>query len=170
MGLLFIQQSNSGNPSASRDGRHNRNTITVLYRRGFLLQIANVLVVKVDVDEGAQLAVIGIKMTAQVRMLGDQVGKGSADGAGLDLNGRLFASVLAQGRRNLDLGIGYTTVMRLPQEGLGDSASGRPTSTDKSHSTSIFSSTSFFVVLAHLPVSSKALVSMALPFSTLVIT
>jgi hypothetical protein len=100
--------------SASRDGRHNRNTITVLYRRGFLLQIANVFVVEVNIHEGTELPVVRIKMTAQVRMLGNEVGKGGADSASLNLYCRLLASVLAQGCRDLDLG---HRLYMMPQEG-----------------------------------------------------
>src|ERR1700687_2003117 len=100
--------------SASRDGRHNGNTITVLHRRGFLLEIADVLVVKVDIDESAQLPVIRIKMTAQVGMLGDQVRKGAANGASRNFNRRLLASVLAQGGGDLDLG---HRLYMMPQEG-----------------------------------------------------
>jgi hypothetical protein len=99
---------------ASRDGRHNGNTITVFHRGGFLLEIANVLIVQVDVDEGAQLPVVGIKMTAQVGMLGDEIGKGGANGTSLNLNRRLLASILAQGSGDLDLG---HRLYMMPQEG-----------------------------------------------------
>src|SRR5882724_6497564 len=53
-------------------------------------------------------------MTAQVGMLGDQIGKGVANGASLDLNRRLLASVLAQGGGDLDLG---HRLYMMPQDG-----------------------------------------------------
>ena len=38
----------------------------------FLLEVADVFVVDVKIDEGAQFAVIGVEMLLQVGMLGDE--------------------------------------------------------------------------------------------------
>ena len=46
--------------------------------------------------------------------LGDEIGKGVANGASLDLNRRLLASVLAQGGGDLDLG---HRLYMMPQDG-----------------------------------------------------
>src|ERR1700690_4542572 len=82
----------------SRNRRHYRNVITVFHRGCVLLQVADVFVVEVHVDEGAELAVVVIKMTAQVGVLGDESAEGLADGRAADVNSRLFPGVLAQWR------------------------------------------------------------------------
>jgi hypothetical protein len=79
----------------SGDGGYYRNTITVLDRCGFLLQVANILVVEVHIYEGTQFSVISIEVATQVGMLGNQVGKGLADRSSLHFNRRLFPGVLA---------------------------------------------------------------------------
>ena len=60
------------NSLASGDGGDDGNRITVVERGGFFVQVAHVFVVDVDVDEGAELAVIVIEMTLQVGMLADR--------------------------------------------------------------------------------------------------
>ncbi len=62
--------------------------------------------VQVHVDEGAKLALVGIKMTAQVGVLGDESAKGLADGRAADFDSRLLACILTQWRGNVDLGHG----------------------------------------------------------------
>jgi hypothetical protein len=107
IGAVFhstIKNQQAAISSASGDGRHNGNTITVLHCGGVLLQIADIFIVEVDVYERPQFPVIGIEVAAQVRVLGHEVGKGLADGSGLYFNRRLLPGVLAQGRRDLDLG------------------------------------------------------------------
>ena len=81
---------------ASSNRRHYRNSITVLNCRGLFLQVADVFVIQVNVDERTEFAVVGVKMPAQVRVLGNQPGQGFRDGAGLDLDRGLLAGVLAQ--------------------------------------------------------------------------
>src|SRR5208282_3762132 len=78
--------------------------ITVRDRGGFFLQVAHVFVVDVDVDERAQLALLGIEVALQVGMLRDQAGKGLSHGLSGDIDRGLFPRVLAKWRRNLDLG------------------------------------------------------------------
>jgi len=90
--------------TASGDGRHDGNTITVTHRSGFLLQVADVLVVHIYVDEGAEFTVIGIEMAAQVRVLGDEVGKGISHSSRLHVHSSLLAGVLAQRGWDVDLG------------------------------------------------------------------
>jgi hypothetical protein len=84
------------NPAAPRYGRHNGDVITLLYGRVFLLQVANILVVQVHVHKSAELAIIGVEVAAQVRMLSDEAGKSLAHGSTLDLHRTLFAGVLPQ--------------------------------------------------------------------------
>ena len=81
---------------ASGNRRHNRNSITVVDRSGFFLQVADVLVIQVNIHKRTEFAVVGVKMTAQVRMLGNQSGQGFRDGSGLNLDRRLLAGVLTQ--------------------------------------------------------------------------
>ena len=151
------------------DGRHYRNTITVLDRRGVLLQIADVLVIEVDIHKGTQFAFVGIKMAAQLRMLRHEVRQRVADGASLHINRRQLAGILAQGGRDVDLG---HRLYMMPQEGPeihGLCGADRSVRTTRNQATSIFSPTSF-LSFSSMPVSSNELVSTALPFSTLVIT
>ena len=66
------------------------------------MQVADILVVEVDVNKGAELAVIGVEVAAKVRMLGDQPAKGLAYGAALNLHRTLLSGVLPQRRRYVD--------------------------------------------------------------------
>jgi len=66
------------------------------------LQVADILVVEVDVNKGAELAVIGVEVAAKVRMLGNQPGKGLAYSAALNLHRTLLSGVLPQRRRYVD--------------------------------------------------------------------
>ena len=70
------------------------------------MEVADVFVVQVHVDEGAELAVVVIEVTAQVGVLGDESAKGFADGRAFDFNRGLLASILAKGRGDVDLGHG----------------------------------------------------------------
>ena len=83
--------------AASGDGGHDGNGITILHGRGFFLQVANVLVIQVDVHEGAQLAILGVEMAPQLRMLGDQTGEGIADRAGLNPTAACFPAYCRKG-------------------------------------------------------------------------
>src|SRR6266496_1716020 len=82
--------------TASGDGRHDGNTITVTHRSSVLLEVADVLVIHVHVDEGPQFTVIAIQMAAQVGVLGDEVGKGVGHSSRLHLHRSLLAGILAQ--------------------------------------------------------------------------
>ena len=99
---------------ASGDGRHYRNTITVLDRRGVLLQVADVLVIEVDIHKGTQFAFVRIKMPAQLRMLRHEVRQRVTDCASLHINCRQLASILPQRGRYVDLG---HRLYMMPQDG-----------------------------------------------------
>jgi hypothetical protein len=47
--------------------------IGFLDRSRVLAQVANVLIVQIDIDEGSQLAVFGEQMLAQIGMLGNEI-------------------------------------------------------------------------------------------------
>ena len=66
------------------------------------MQVADVLVVEVNVNKGAELAVISVEVAAKVWMLGDQPGKGLAYGAALNLHRTLLSGVLPQRGRYVD--------------------------------------------------------------------
>src|SRR5262245_49124195 len=73
------------------------------FRLFLLLQIANVLVVEIDVHESAQLAFVGEKMTAQIVKDGDKFLQGITDGATADLHHRLLIGILSKRGRNVYL-------------------------------------------------------------------
>jgi hypothetical protein len=68
------------------------------------LQVADVLVVQVNIHKRTEFAVVGVKMPTQVRVLGNQSGQGFGDSAGLNLDRRLLAGVLAQRSGYVDFG------------------------------------------------------------------
>jgi len=80
---------------ASRDRRHYRNTITILDRGRFFLQVAHVVVIEVDIHKGPQFAFLGIKVAVQVWMFSSQAGQSLGDCASLNFHRRLLTSVLA---------------------------------------------------------------------------
>ncbi len=83
-----------GSGRAPGDGRHDGNVITVFQGRRFLLQVADVFVVEIEVNEGAQFALVGVEVLAQVGMQRDERIHGFADGRSRNVHGRLFADVL----------------------------------------------------------------------------
>jgi hypothetical protein len=93
--VTFIAGRKLRSTTPSSNGWHYRDIITVVYRRGIFLKVTNVFIVQVHVHEGAQLAIFGVKLTAQVGMLGYQVRKRISNGCGLYLHVSLFAHVLA---------------------------------------------------------------------------
>src|SRR5260370_21507261 len=88
---------------ASGDGGDDRYRIAFLGGSILFLQIANILVIYVHVDEGAQLAVIGVEMAAQVAILCCEIGQGFSDGAALNVNRRVFAGILPEWGGNMNL-------------------------------------------------------------------
>ncbi len=81
---------------ATGDARDDRHGVAILHRGGVLFQIADVFVVQIDVDEAAQLAFIVEELTAQIRVVGGEGGQHFAYGRAGQLDGILFACVLAQ--------------------------------------------------------------------------
>src|SRR5690348_13514502 len=57
---------------AAGDGGYNGEAVVIVHRGVFLMQVADVLVVEIKVDEGAQLALISIQVASQVRVLGGE--------------------------------------------------------------------------------------------------
>src|SRR5258707_15224739 len=57
---------------AAGDRRHNADGVAVLGRGIFLCKVANILIVYIDVDEAAQLSVLGEQVLAQVAKLRSQ--------------------------------------------------------------------------------------------------
>jgi len=105
--MVFIRQAENikfAILTASGDRRHDGNTITVLHRGGFFLQIAHIFVVEINIDKGAEFALVSVKMATEIRMLRDQAGQGVANASRLDLHGRLLAGILAQRSRDVNLG------------------------------------------------------------------
>lgn len=80
---------------APGDRRHNGDVITVFKGSRLFLQVADVLVVDVEIDESPKLSVIGVEVFAQVGMLRHQGIHGFADGRSRDVDRSLFAYVLA---------------------------------------------------------------------------
>src|SRR5207248_6257326 len=68
------------------DGGDDRDAVALAERRVFFLHVANVFFVDVDVDEGPQLALVGVEMAAQLAVLFGQVGQGLGDGFSVDVN------------------------------------------------------------------------------------
>jgi len=89
--------------SASSNGRYDGNVITVLHRGRLLLQVANVLIIEIQIHEGAQLAIVRIQMPPKLWMLRHQVVHGLTHGRTLHLHRRLFTYILAQRRRDVNL-------------------------------------------------------------------
>jgi hypothetical protein len=67
------------------------------------LQVADVLVVDVEVDEGAELAVVGVEMAAEFGMLDQQGIHGFSYGYAVHFNRGLLAYVLPQGSGYMNL-------------------------------------------------------------------
>ena len=67
---FFSARIGYGLKSTSNRG-HNGDDVRLFDRCRVLLEIANILVVEIDIYKGAQLSVFGEKMLAQVGMLGD---------------------------------------------------------------------------------------------------
>lgn len=60
------------------------------------MQVADIFVVQVNVNKGAEFAIVSIEVAAQVRVLGDQAGKRLTDCAALNLDRPLLTGVLPQ--------------------------------------------------------------------------
>ena len=92
----------SAHRRAAGNGRDDADHVTVLERGALLLQVPDVIVVDVDVDEVAQLAIVAVQMSLQLAMLRRQRGQDVADGRTVRLDSILLSGVRTQGRRDQD--------------------------------------------------------------------
>jgi len=81
--------------TAPGDRRHYGNGITLFDGGGVFLQVTNVLIVEVNVNEGAKLAVVGIEVAAEIGMLVYEGGEGVGYRTSLHLDRRLLPGILA---------------------------------------------------------------------------
>ena len=88
---------------AAGDRGHNADRIAVFGGRVFLLQVANILVVEVDIHETANAAVVSVKVLAQIGVGSRKLFQGLADGGRIELHACLLARKLPQGGRNFHL-------------------------------------------------------------------
>jgi hypothetical protein len=65
---------------------HDADRVARLERRLLAIEVADVLVVHVDVDEAAELSVIVVQMTAQIAVPGDKRLEQLADGTAVELH------------------------------------------------------------------------------------
>src|SRR5437764_10016657 len=88
---------------ASGDRRDDGQAVAFLHWGGFFLQVTNVLVVEINVDESAQLPVIGVKMAFQLAVLGDEGIQRLAHGGGAHLHAGALAGIRPQRSGNMHL-------------------------------------------------------------------
>src|SRR5689334_9397785 len=88
---------------ATGDRGHDADGVAVFSRRVFLLQIANILVVEVNIHEAANAAILGIEVLAQVRIGSGKLFQGLANRSGIELHACLLARKLPQSGRNFQL-------------------------------------------------------------------
>ena len=98
----LARRSLSGARHAAGDRRNDADGVDRLDRRLFLLQIADVFVVDVDVDEAAQLALLVVQVRLQPTVLARQIGEQLADCRARGVNGVLLVGVRPQWCRNQD--------------------------------------------------------------------
>jgi hypothetical protein len=99
--------------TASSDRRHDGNIITIFDGCRVFLQIADILVIQINIDKSPQFSVLVVEMPAQVGMLRDQAGKSLGYGSTLNVDSGVFSSVLA--KRSWDVNLAHTLLM-MPQE------------------------------------------------------
>ena len=85
---------------AARHRRDDAHRVAGRHRRLLLLQIPDVLVVHVDVDEAAQLALLVVQVRLQPRVLRRQVGEQLADGRAVGLDRVFLIGVRPERCRN----------------------------------------------------------------------
>src|SRR3989475_10217085 len=86
----------------ARDARDDRNRVSFLQGGRILLEIADVLLVDVDVHEIPQSAVVRIESTSKLVKAVHEDSEGLFDAFGLDLHRIVVRRVLTAGRRNDD--------------------------------------------------------------------
>ena len=97
LGVAQLGRALGGRRAGGSPGnrRHDADDITRLELGRVALEIADVIVVDVDVHEVPQLAVVGIEMPLEVGELRGQGGQHFADGAAFGVDGVLLAGVRA---------------------------------------------------------------------------
>jgi hypothetical protein len=81
---------------AARNRRYDADNIVFLHGRLVLLEIADILIIQIDIHEAADLSFIGKEMPAQVAVLRSQAGQRLSHGFSLELYRILLPCVLAQ--------------------------------------------------------------------------
>src|SRR3990170_7114654 len=90
---LKLPTSPSGGPSS--DGGYDREFVAVRDLGVGAVEVADVLVALVHVDERAELAVAGVEVLSEIRMLGREVVQSIAGSAATDFDLRVAARVLS---------------------------------------------------------------------------
>src|SRR5688500_2096791 len=88
--------------TAPGNRRNNAERVAALHRCLLLLQIADVLVVQVDIDEVPQLALLRVEVLLQAVVLLRQVGEELADGGAADFDGLELVGERAERRGNVN--------------------------------------------------------------------
>ncbi len=82
---------------AAGNRRHNADHVAGRDRSRLLAQVADVLLIDVNIDEAAQMAVVSKKMTAQVGELRGQVAECFLDRRAVHLHSVLFPGIRPEG-------------------------------------------------------------------------
>src|SRR5689334_17024921 len=84
--------------------RNDRQIVALLYRSIlFSIEVTNIFVVQVDIYEGAQLAIVGVEVPLQIRMLCCELRKRVAHRRGAHIDRGLFGGILPKWCRNMNL-------------------------------------------------------------------
>ena len=92
--------SGRGRFHPARDRRDDADGVAAVHRRLLVLQIADILVVHVDVDEAAQLSLLVVEMGLEAAVPPRQIGEQFAHGRAGDVDGVLFIRVRPERRRD----------------------------------------------------------------------
>jgi hypothetical protein len=80
---------------AASDGGHDGEAVVFVHRGAFLVQIADVFVIQINIHKGPQFAFVSIQVTPQVRVRRGERGKRLAHVLGLHVNARFLARILS---------------------------------------------------------------------------
>src|SRR5258707_11893713 len=86
--------------TAARDGRDNTDGVSVLGGRVLFRQIANVLVIHVNIDKAAKFSVIGEKMFTQIGKFGGETAQSFPHGRRFEFGRIALARIGAKRRRD----------------------------------------------------------------------
>jgi hypothetical protein len=90
-------------PAAARDRRNDRNDVPALERCGLFLQVADVVIVDVDVDEAPQPSVGAVEVMLERTVAGGQVLEQFTHRLAIHLHGVELVGERPQRCRNKDL-------------------------------------------------------------------